>query len=313
MMDKNSNESQRGKAPDQAQGPARLRRSTLGAATLLAVLAASLVVATYAWFTSNARVNTNEVTVRSDDDRLEFRLGDADSGTWSTDGDAALTTNSPLVDGVMTLYPVSTFDLDGFAECVSTNADGQAAGFEQAADGQKFYHGWIDMRADLTGTAATAQGGNVKLYLSQAPVPGGADATLLRAARVGLKLSRGGDVLKTCIFELDVSAGANRAEHPTTAPAGLAGYTDGMLLGWSGGVLACAADVSEGYDGYVMGTSADAGRPANTLLAMDLGTVYRLDVYYYIEGTDPDSADYLDGSAGTLSLGLYAVLDGTGE
>ena len=37
-----------------------------------------------------------------------------------------------------------------------------------------------------------------------------------------------------------------------------------------------------------------------------------MDVYYYIEGTDPDSADYLYGDVGVVHLNLFAVLDGQG-
>ncbi|WP_302935981.1 hypothetical protein [uncultured Senegalimassilia sp.] len=45
---------------------------------------------------------------------------------------------------------------------------------------------------------------------------------------------------------------------------------------------------------------------------MDQGTDYRLGVYYCIEGTDPDSADYLYGDVGMVHLNLFAVLDGQG-
>ena len=59
-----------------------------------------------------------------------------------------------------------------------------------------------------------------------------------------------------------------------------------------------------------MGADESATRPQNALLAMDLGQTYRLDAYYYIEGTDQDSADYLYNDAGILHVNLFAVLDG---
>lgn len=61
-----------------------------------------------------------------------------------------------------------------------------------------------------------------------------------------------------------------------------------------------------------MGSGDSATRPQNALLNMDQGTDYRLDVYYCIEGTDPDSADYLYGDVGVVHLNLFAVLDGQG-
>lgn len=62
-----------------------------------------------------------------------------------------------------------------------------------------------------------------------------------------------------------------------------------------------------------MGSGDSSTRPQNALLTMDQGTEYRLDLYYYIEGTDPDSADYLYGDVGVVHLNLFAVLDGQGR
>ncbi len=286
----------------------KLRFAQAGAAIMLLVIAGALVAATYAWFTSNAAVNTNSVAVRSDDSQLVIELGDASSNTWSQAGDAALSSNSP---DPLTLYPVSTFDLDGFAECTRTNDAGEAAHFEQAEDGQHFYHGWIDVRANVAGAGASKATGVVNLYLGDTLAPSGANVELLRAARVGLKLSQGGTVVASRIFTLDDSAGANRAEHPATRPT-LSGYSDGMLLGWQNGQLACSADVAQDFNAFLMGTGETAARPQNALLTMNLGTAYRLDVYYYIEGTDLDSADYLYGDTGIVHVDLFAALDGQG-
>lgn len=277
------------------------------AALVMVAIAAVLGIATYAWFTSNMKVDTNSVSVHSDASELALQMGDANSGSWSGSGDAALSTNAP---SDLTLSPVSTFDLDGFAECLQDNSNGEASYFEQAQDGQHFYHGWVDLRPEVTGTGASKVGGKVNLYLDGSLVPQGADATLLRAARVGIKISSGGQVLATDIFSLDDSDGGHRSEHPATVPAGLAGYRDGMLLGWKNGQLACAENVTQDFSGYVMDTGDGAGRPSNTLATLNLGQTYRLDVYYYIEGTDPDSADYLYESVGTLHVGLFATLDG---
>lgn len=292
----------------QKQDASRLRLVRVGILAALLVLVAALGVATYAWFTNNAAVNTNSVFVHSDDSSLVVDLGDAASGRWSSSGDVALSSNSP---DPLTLYPVSTFDLNGFAECTHNNDAGEAVHFEQAADGQHFYHGWIDLRARVSGSGAGNAAGSVNLYLADSLVPADADPELLRAARVGLKFSRAGQVVKTCYFALDGSDGGHRGEHPATRP-GLDGYADGMLLGWQNGALACANDGAEDFNAYLMGSGDSATRPQNALLTMDQGTDYRLDVYYYIEGTDADSADYLYGDVGILHVGLFAVLDGQG-
>lgn len=286
----------------------RAHRARAYIVLVMVTLAATLGAATYAWFTSNMKVNTNSVSVHSDTSKLVLELGDADAGNWSQQGDASLASTS---SGSATLYPVSTFDLNGFAACSQNNSSGDATVFEQAKDnGSAYYHGWIDLRPTITGTGASKVKGKVSLYLAESLVPQGADAELLRAARVGIKISSGGQVLATNIFELDSSDSGHRGEHPTTAPAGLAGYTDGMLLGWQNGQLACGADVKQDPAAFTLDTSETATRPQNALATLALGQAYRLDIYYYIEGTDPDSADYLHQDPGTLHLALFATLDG---
>ena len=284
------------------------RRARAYIALVMVALAATLGVATYAWFTSNMKVNTNSVSVHSDTSKLLLELGDASRGSWSQQGDVSLVSNA---SGTVTLYPVSTFDLNGFAACAQNNSAGDASVFEQAKDnGSAYYHGWIDLRPTITGMGASKVKGKVSLYLAESLVPQGTDAELLRAARVGIKISSGNQVLATNIFELDSSDGGHRGEHPATAPAGLAGYTDGMLLGWQNGQLACGADVKQDPAAFTLDTSETATRPQNALATLALGQAYRLDIYYYIEGTDPDSADYLHQDSGTLHLALFATLDG---
>lgn len=292
------------------EGAARrhARRARAYIALVMVALAATLSAATYAWFTNNMKVNTNSVSVHSDTSKLVLELGDADRGSWSQQGDVSLTSNAT---GAVTLYPVSTFDLNGFAACAQNNSVGDATVFEQAKDnGSAFYHGWIDLRPTITGTGASKVRGKVNLYLAESLVPQGADAELLRAARVGIKISSGSQVLATNIFELDGSDGGHRDEHPATAPVGLAGYTEGMLLGWQNGQLACGTNVTQDPAAFTLDTSETATRPQNTLATLGLGQAYRLDIYYYIEGTDPDSADYLYQDPGTLHLALFATLDG---
>lgn len=228
-------------------------------ALVMVALAATLGAATYAWFTNNMKVNTNSVSVHSDTSKLVLELGDADRGSWSQQGDVSLTSNAT---GAVTLYPVSTFDLNGFAACAQNNSAGDATVFEQAKDnGSAFYHGWIDLRPTITGTGASKVRGKVNLYLAESLVPQGTDAELLRAARVGIKVSSGNQVLATNIFELDSSDSGHRDEHPATAPTGLAGYTESMLLGWQNGQLACGANVTQDPAAYTLDTSETATRP----------------------------------------------------
>lgn len=176
----------------------RAHRARAYIALVMVALAATLGVATYAWFTNNMKVNTNSVSVHSDTSKLVLELGDADRSSWSQQGDVSLISTA---SGAVTLYPVSTFDLKGFAACAQNNSAGDATVFEQAKDnGSAFYHGWIDLRPTITGTGASKVRGKVNLYLAESLVPQGADAELLRAARVGIKISSGNQVLATNIL-----------------------------------------------------------------------------------------------------------------
>ena len=287
---------------------AKFRLTQAGTAFVLVVIVAVLIAATYAWFTSNAVVNTNSVSVHSDESKLVVELGDASADRWSSEGDVAFSSNSP---NPLTLYPVSTFDLEGFVECTRTDDRGRAVHFEKAEDGQHFYHGWVDVRANVTGSGASKAAGTVNVYLGDTLAPEGANTELLKATRVGIKLSRNGQVIQSRYFTLGDSAGSHRSEHPATAPS-LPGYSEGMLLGWENGELACVNDNAQDYTTYLMRSDENATRPQNALLAMDLGQTYRMDVYYYIEGTDLDSADYLYNDIGILHVDLFAVLDGQG-
>ena len=195
--------------PEGASARRHARHARAYIALVMVALAATLGAATYAWFTNNMKVNTNSVSVHSDTSKLVLELGDADRGSWSQQGDVSLTSNAT---GAVTLYPVSTFDLNGFAACAQNNSAGDATVFEQAKDnGSAFYHGWINLRPTITGTGASKVKGKVSLYLAESLVPQGADADLLRAARVGIKISSGNQVLAANIFELDSSDSGHRA------------------------------------------------------------------------------------------------------
>ena len=70
------------------------------------------------------------------------------------------------------------------------------------------------------------------MYLAESLVPQGANAELLRAARVGIKISSGNQVLATNIFELDIPTAAIAASIPR--PPRLALPATPMACSWAG-------------------------------------------------------------------------------
>lgn len=287
----------------------RMRRAQLLILFILIVLLAVGGTATYAWFVSNNKVDTNSVSVHSGDDSLVVEMGDGT--TWSSGETVSLATTSSQ-DG-MILYPVSTYDLESFVECSEFDGDGQAVKFVQADDGVNFYHGYLYVRARFTG--GVSHTGTVALYLSDSLKTTSDDSDLLKAARVGVKFSKvdsaeagvveGGVTEAAHYFELDSTPGSRQSEHPTTAPLALPSYQEGQLLGWANGALAAGDDKVEDSAVYML---SGFSLPEASLVKLELDTIYRLDVYYYIEGCDLDSANYLNKSGGLLHINLFATL-----
>ncbi len=292
----------------------RMRRAQLLILFVLVLLLAVGGAATYAWFVSNNKVDTNSVSLHSGDDNLVVEMGDG--ATWSSSETVSLATTSSQ-DG-MILYPVSTYDLESFVECSEFDDKGQAVKFVPADDGVSFYHGYIYVRARFTGGVSHA--GTVALYLSEPLKTTSDDSDLLKAARVGMKFSKvddtgnggteagstnAGVTEAAHYFELDATPGSRQSEHPTTAPVALPSYQEGQLLGWANGALAAGDDKVEDGDAYVLSGSS---LPTRSLVNLELDTTYRLDVYYYIEGCDLDSANYLNKSGGLLHVNLFATL-----
>ncbi len=287
----------------------RMRRAQLLILLILIVLLAVGGTATYAWFVSNNKVDTNSVSLHSGDDSLVVEMGDG--STWSSGETVSLATTSSQ-DG-MVLYPVSTYDLESFVECSEFDGDGQAVKFVLADDGVNFYHGYLYVRARFTG--GVSHTGTVALYLSDSLKTTSDDSDLLKAARVGVKFSKvdvaeagvaeGGTTEAAHYFELDSTPGSRQSEHPTTAPLALPSYQEGQLLGWENGALAAGDDEAEDSATYLLSGSS---LPEASLVNLELDTIYRLDVYYYIEGCDLDSANYLNKSGGLLHINLFATL-----
>lgn len=49
--------------------------------------------------------------------------------------------------------------------------------------------------------------------------------------------------------------------------------------------------------------------PEQTLLTMQLNKIYTVDIYFYIEGCDPDCSSQIQYSTADLQIGFYGVPD----
>ena len=274
------------------------------AVTMLLVILV-LTTATYAWFTMNRTVSTDRASARSGTDTLELQIsekgGDAFRGTEE----------APILQINKTdftkLMPVSTADLQHFVYNSVTNESDQAEIFGAVEEEKYFYHGRFYIRALADGKAA---GTKMALYLDETEESGGGiaqaeDGQLLNAARLGLTFNGENPV----IYYLSERNNEEEQQIRNTV-------VNGVLLG-DDQVLKSDGKNVEGVNDPAVSVSAnritmDDTRvvlPQKPLFYMELNQIYTVDVYFYIEGCDPDCSNYISYNEADLHLAFYGILE----
>ena len=279
----------------------QLRRRIFTIAVIAAVAAALLVggVATYAWFTSNQQVNTSRAAARTGEETVELLLSSAGGADFRGSAEAAITqvnsTNS------LRLMPVSTADLSTFVAAAAVNAEGYPTAYAPVENEANYYHGRIWLRASADGASA---GARMALYLDQRSSAGGLLAVksndqslLLNAARLGLVLDDGSQV----ILSLSEETNPDGARMNNTY-IGDALQAEGVVIDAAGGAV---ADPARPVSSYAYSDGAAQGVP---FAYLELDRIYMLDVYFYLEGCDPDCYDSISFDASDLHLAFYGVL-----
>ena len=280
----------------------KFRLWALGVTMIAAALALS--AATYAWFTTNRLVNTDRATARSGTDTLELQISSEGGNDFQALKEA------PIIQVNQTelteLMPVSTADLQSFVYNRLTE-DKIAESFRTVTEEQYYYHGRIYLRAVAQGDNV---GGRMALYLDEDNEAGGALAQsdggmVLNAARLGLTFDGG----NPSIFYLsNVSNPENKQIRNTRINGEILG--DGQVLKSSGGTLSAVADPSIPLaDRTIIMNDSGAALPEAPLLYMNLNQIYTVDVYFYIEGCDPDCSDSIGLDELDLHLAFYGILE----
>ena len=266
------------------------RKSLLSRAYLAgtaAVAVAVLVSATYAWFSSSTKVSTDTASARSGSGELELQISTDGSNFQATDGIAIAQVNQTNAES---LIPVSTADLQNFVYNPSTNGE-NASIFKLVENEQYYYHGRIYLRAYAQGDAADAK---LQLYLDEDSQSGGqiaqnTDGMLLNAARLGLRFDDGS--AGSVIFALSDSSNPAGSQTRNTYVNGQQ-LSDGQVLSWNGSGAVAAADPAQSLSDYtITETDTSISLPQNMLLEMEPGRSYPVDIYFYLEGCDPDCSD----------------------
>jgi hypothetical protein len=281
----------------------RILKTAFLAITMIAALL-SLTVATYAWFSANKVVKTEAVTAKSGSDDLTLQLSSKGGNSFSGDSEASITqvNSSDLTE----LLPVSTTDLATFLYNDKT-VDGMASNFSEDSEANRYYHGRIYLRAQAEGQPSTAK---AALYLDQSSSSGGSivqsdDENLLAATRLGLSFNTGDSV----IFKLSDSDGNSSNQVFNTVVDGIT-LSDNQVIGLSGSKVKAFTDPAVSLSKYTITINdSSVSLPEEPILYMDLNTIYTLDIYYYLEGCDPDCSDSVSFSDLDLHLAFYAVLE----
>lgn len=282
----------------------RRKHTVLPLVAVCALALLSLTAVTAAWFTNNAKVNTSRAVSRTAVQSVELQVSSKGGDDFSGGREADIVqVNSAEMTRLM---PVSTADLATFVQPPAT-VDGYAVSFQRVEDERDYYHGRVYLRA----TADAAESGRkLAVYLDEGTGSGGALAVggaagsqLLHAARLGLVFD--GKQESAVIFRLSEDKNAEGDRTLNTKLDG-AVLEEGSVLAWTGTAAKAVADPAVLTKDRAVG--ADGTVPEKPLLEMELGRVYQVDVYFYLEGCDPDCTESIAFDDGYLHLAFYGVL-----
>lgn len=262
-----------------------------------------LVAATYAWFSTNKKVSTSTATARTGDETLELQLSESGSGGFS-DSDTVNIVQVNSTDAGK-LIPVSTSDLVNFVEAPVT-VEGQAKAFQLVTGEDNYYHGRIYLRASGSGWSDDTK---LDLYLDQSDgvLGNAASGMLLNASRLGLRFSADGAAQSSVILKLSDNENPS-ADRVYNTVVGGQKLGDNQVLSYSGGSVRAVTDPCRSIDDYtITWGDASVNIPDSPLLSMELNKVYTLDVYFYLEGCDPDCSDSVSFDAADLHLAFYGT------
>ena len=267
--------------------------------TICAALAA-MTAATYAWFTTNKAVSTGTATARTGDERLELQIS-SEGGSRFTDQETVSVFQINQTDP-KNMIPVSTDNLVDFVYTPFTSG-GDAKKFLRVEKEENYYHGRIYLRAVGDGFAADDR---LALYLDQSDgiLASASSGMLLHASRLGLRF----DNDKTVIFRLSDDTNPKDAQTYNTIINGERLGAD-QVLSYQNGTIKAVADPSVSLSDYTISFETSSIRvPDKPLLLMEWNKIYTLDIYFYLEGCDPDCSDSVSFDQADIYLAFYGML-----
>lgn len=272
----------------------------LGVMSIIALLA--LAAATYAWFSSNRKVSTSTATARTGDETLELQISSSGGGSFRDNEKVSIAQINQT--NTKELLPVSTNDLSNFVYSPVT-MDGKASVFKSVENEDYYYHGRVYLRAVADGWSS---GSKMDLYLDETDgVFGSASSgNLLTATRLGLTF----DGKSPVILRLSESSSPKANQVYNTVVGGVTLGANQVLHSSGGSKVKAVKDPSKQISDYVVGFNGGTLQiPKEPLISMDFNKIYAVDIYFYLEGCDPDCSDSISFDESDLYLGFYGVLN----
>ena len=259
-------EQENNQRPERLRNVLAARRSMVGAAAWLVVLALVLSAATFAWFSGSRFTNVTPVAHTVSEDGYDLLISANEGGPFDT--------TCQLSAADKTLYPISTADLSNFWRATFQNASGITTDYANCTSQLNDYA--------LTGTfylKGAASPLAVYLYLSQMSVS--ADPQLLAAARVGFVVQSASGA-HTYIFSCDDLGNTSQvASKRTTAQ-------DNVVVSGQGS-WNYTADPARSMGAYTMdgsGNSPVLRSGAQPLFTLGANEVASVRYFVYMEGCD---------------------------
>lgn len=270
-------------------------------AVSLVLMIGLLTTVTFAWFSSNKTVDTDRASARSGEDTLELFIGST-SDSFSEEHECAIVQVNQT--SATELLPVSTSNLKDFVYNPVSSGE-NAAVFAPVKNEAYFYHGRVYLVAQTKGEMP---GRKVQLYLDEDEEAGGSIVSaqsgyLLNAARLGLTF----DGENPVIFSLSDQNNAEKDQVRNTSIGGVI-LEDGHVLELQGDAVVGVADPAVPISAYkIEMDDTSVTLPEKPLIEMELNHVYQVDIYFYLEGCDPDCSDSISLHEAELYLAFYGI------
>ena len=265
---------------------------------VLVVCFVALSAATYAWFTSNKTVNTDRVTSKTDSQDIRLLLSRNGGAAFSGSDEVDISPVSSKANEA--LIPVSTDDLKNFAYL--RVGDATSSKFDIAKDESYYYHETIYVRAV---SDVEQVGTYMALYLNNEDPLVEADekSLLLNAARLGLVFDDASPMIFYLSEDSNTSAGAERINNTFLGGVQVA---EGNVLQVSNGNIRAVSDPAKSLEKYAIGSGEITD--ATPIAYLEWNTTYKLDIYFYIEGCDPDCSNDIQRHGASLWLDFYGAV-----